>query len=85
MDDASVDGDLNVVDFRRGLTSEQREKLFAVDSVSSDIICSAQKNFRECKKGLAWGAIEVESPPDACTIYEHKDFGGMYQSDYIVI
>ena len=76
MDDASVDGDLRVVDFRRGLSLEQKEKLILVDTVSSETIATARDAFREATRDVAGGALEVNSTPAFCTIYEHKDFDG---------
>ncbi len=78
MSDEDVDGDLNVVDFRRGLTPEQQEKIVPVDIVPSETIAAAQKSF---KLHHPESHIEFQAPesvPEPCTIYEHKDFDGTY-------
>jgi alkylated DNA repair protein alkB homolog 1 len=79
MDDASVDGDLNVVDFRRGLDPEQREKIVPVDVVSSEVIAAAQKAFKSCCQLGNGEAVDLSFAPEACTIYEHKDFDGQWK------
>jgi alkylated DNA repair protein alkB family protein 1 len=74
MDDASVDKDLEVVDFRRGLTQAQKDKIIQVDYVSSEVIAAAQKAFKNYGQTPNADTTEPEALPDACTIYEHKDF-----------
>lgn len=76
LDDASVDGDLEVVDFRRGLTSEQKERITPVGSVSSEVIGKAQKGFKASHQAIPVTSQEPDSTPESCTIYEHKDFDG---------
>lgn len=76
MDDASVDNDLEIVDFRRGLTPTQKERIVPVDTVSSELIDAARKTFR-CSAQETDGTIEaLQAMPDACTVYEYKDFDG---------
>lgn len=76
MSDAAVDQDLDVVDFRRGLTDVQKQRIVPVDAVKSDLIASAQKAFRTAGGKRAEDGVEVEIEPEACTIYEHQDFPG---------
>jgi alkylated DNA repair protein alkB homolog 1 len=78
MDDESVDEDLSVVDFRRGLTFEQKEKIVPVDIVCSEIISSARKAFESCNGDAA--SLESDHIPEACTIYGHRDFDGQFTS-----
>lgn len=77
MDDAAVDQDLDIVDFSRGLTDAQKEKIVAVDSVSSELIASAHKAFKDYGKEAADDAEDAGTLPTPCTIYEHKDFPGL--------
>ncbi|KAJ5035128.1 uncharacterized protein L3040_008388 [Drepanopeziza brunnea f. sp. 'multigermtubi'] len=80
MDDAAVDGDLDVVDFQRGLTEAQREKLVPVDTVPSELIAAARKAFRgACREENAGPVADemADADPAPCTIYEHKDFPGL--------
>ena len=76
MDDASVDSDFEIVDFSRGLTSVQKERIFPVDAVSSELIDSARKAFDNFQKSANEEVDDTEEKADACTIYEHKDFDG---------
>jgi hypothetical protein len=77
MDDASVDGDMDVVDFRRGLTAEQQERIVPVDKVSSETIAAARKAFMETSSCRELGKFpEIDKLPPSCTVYEHKDFDG---------
>jgi alkylated DNA repair protein alkB homolog 1 len=80
MDDIAIDTDLNVVDFTRGLSGSQKERIVPVEEISSELITSAMKAFKaqnrveseEVKDG-----DEDENPvPKPCTVYEHKDFPG---------
>ncbi|PBP15576.1 Clavaminate synthase-like protein [Diplocarpon rosae] len=75
MDDAAVDQDLDVVDFERGLTDAQREKLCPVDSVPSELIASARAAFTS--SGQHTMDETLMSDPTPCTIYEHRDFPGL--------
>ncbi|TVY41169.1 Alpha-ketoglutarate-dependent dioxygenase [Lachnellula occidentalis] len=77
MSDADVDQDLEVVDFRRGLTDVQKQRIVPVDDVKSDLIASAQKGFSTSSEKGAEDGVEVENEPEACTIYEHQDFPGL--------
>jgi hypothetical protein len=65
------------VDFRRGLSEAQKERIIHVETVSSEAISFAYKTFSgrgvasECGKGTTLGVA-----PSACSVYEHKDFDG---------
>jgi alkylated DNA repair protein alkB family protein 1 len=73
-DNISIDTDLNIVDFRRGLTPAQERSIVPVDTVSSEIIAEAEKAFKSTN-GEELG--DIKASPPSCTIYEHKDFPGM--------
>ena len=73
VEDSALDQDLDVVDFRRGLTNAQKERIVPVASVPSELIDAAQKAFKAEDKD---GKPEVGNVPEACTSYEHKDFTG---------
>jgi alkylated DNA repair protein alkB family protein 1 len=80
MEDVAVDADLEVLDFARGLTDVQKERLVAVDTVSSELIKSAWKEFkREGKQDIVDNG-DSQKLPESCTIYEHKDFPGTIPS-----
>ncbi|KAI9641693.1 hypothetical protein NHQ30_009549 [Ciborinia camelliae] len=68
MSDAAVNDDLEIVDFNRGLTPEQQEKMSPVGIVPSELIAQAQKEF------MNTGAEYDSGYPEACTIYEHSGF-----------
>lgn len=74
LDNASIDADINIVDFRRGLSPEQQERILPVDTVSSQVIVAAERAFR-----VANGEHRAvkDTAPASCTIYEHKDFQGI--------
>jgi hypothetical protein len=76
MSDAAVDHDLEVVDFKRGLTEAQKDRIVPVETVKSDLIASAQKAFRNFGGLGEANHLDLEKEPEACTIYEHQDFPG---------
>lgn len=73
LDNALIDADVDIVDFRRGLTPEQQERIVPVDTVSAETLVAAERAFRTAHG--ADGAVKDAVPP--CTIYEHKDFQGI--------
>ncbi len=77
MDDTAVDLDLDVVDFTRGLTDAQMEKLVPVGSVPSGLIETAQKAYRRHGKNDSEDIPRSGPLPTSCTVYEHTDFPGM--------
>ncbi|RDL41671.1 Clavaminate synthase-like protein [Venustampulla echinocandica] len=77
MTDAAVDEDLEIVDFHRGLTSVQMEKLVQVDTIPSELIAKAQKNFQTCEGEISDNGLVTEHKPETCTVYEHRDFPGL--------
>jgi hypothetical protein len=76
MVDPEVDEDLEVVDFRRGLTEAQKESIVAVDTVPSSLIDSARKAFEDYGQAENGQSQNSETMPEPCTTYEHKDFDG---------
>src|ERR1700712_4355568 len=76
-DNASIDVDLDIVDFRRGLTSEQEKRIVPVDTVASEVIVEAEMAFRSTNEDDLGDRV-TKSPP-SCTIYEHMDFPGTYE------
>ncbi|OWP00695.1 hypothetical protein B2J93_1080 [Marssonina coronariae] len=75
MDDAAVDQDLDIVDFERGLTEAQKEKLSRVGIVPSEVISSARAAFKPSGQESEDRTLECDSAPG--TIYEHRDFPGL--------
>lgn len=75
-DNASVDTDLNIVDFRRGLTPEQTKSIVPVATITSETIIAAERAFRSTN-GVDLVGGDTRILP-SCTIYEHKDFPGSY-------
>lgn len=76
MDDAAVDADLDIVDFNRGLTDAQREKLVSVGTVEAELIARAQKAYKFYGEDSMEEASDSGPLPTPCTVYEHKDFPG---------
>jgi alkylated DNA repair protein alkB family protein 1 len=74
MSNGSIDKDLNVVDFRRGLTDHQNARILPVDKVESAVIKAAAAAFRNAAGLVSEEGGDVDPP--ACTIYEHKEFPG---------
>jgi alkylated DNA repair protein alkB family protein 1 len=74
MSNGSVDSDLSVVDFKRGLTEQQKRRILPVDRFESALIQDALIAFKQAN-GFASEERASDGPP-ACTIYEHKDFPG---------
>jgi hypothetical protein len=73
IDDAALATDMNIVDFNRGLTEEQKERIIPAGTISSAVIGAAQKAFLGQKNDEDSSTV---SAPKECTIYEHKDFAG---------
>ncbi len=76
MDDASIAEDLEVVDFDRGLTKQQQELIIPVDAVPSELIGTARDKFMN--HWPSYSSAPRDSTPKSCTVYEHKDFPGMW-------
>lgn len=79
LDNGSIETDVHIVDFRRGLTAEQQERIVPVDTVTSEVIVEAEKAFRTANGDNR--DIEDAVPP-SCTIYEHKDFPGTQKRSF---
>ncbi|KAF2491249.1 hypothetical protein BU16DRAFT_566161 [Lophium mytilinum] len=77
IDDAAVDGDLDIIDFNRGLTEDQKTQLIHVYTIPSELIASAEKAFKNHGKISNGDIVEAEVLPPACTVYEHKEFPGL--------
>lgn len=75
MTDPAVDDDLEVVDFKRGLTDAQKQRIVPVDTISSDLIDEARKSFEKGHTGTN-KLPQVKTKPEACTVFEHQDFPG---------
>jgi alkylated DNA repair protein alkB family protein 1 len=78
MSDAAVDQDLEVVDFKRGLTDVQKDRIDPVDMVKSELIASAQEAFRISSGKGEEDEVGLETEPEPCTVYEHQDFPGQF-------
>lgn len=82
MEDSAIENDPAILDFNRGLSEEQKENLLVVGSVASEVIVEAQKTFRVSERG-AEPEEEEANVPDACTVYEHKDFPGTFMDNHV--
>jgi alkylated DNA repair protein alkB family protein 1 len=78
MDDAAIDNDLYVVDFTRGLSESQKERIVPVEEISSELITSAMKAFKAQNRadGEEVRGGDEDPVPSPCTVYEHMDFPG---------
>jgi alkylated DNA repair protein alkB family protein 1 len=76
MSDAAVDDDVQVVDFKRGLTDAQKERIILIDTLPSDVIAKAQKAFGGMGEKDLFRDGETFESPAPCTVYEHQDFPG---------
>ena len=72
MSDADVDKNLEVVDFKRGRTKDQLEKLHSTEEVSAEAIEVASREFLGIEKDRDYPYTQVKP----CTIYTHVDFPG---------
>jgi hypothetical protein len=82
MDDAAIDNDLRVVDFTRGLSGSQKERIVPVEEISSELVVEAARAFKaqnvvEGEEGVEGKGEDDDHAPSPCTVYEHKDFPGM--------
>lgn len=78
MNDADVDNDVDIVDFKRGLSDVQKAKLVPVATVPSETIAAAGMAFKrsgQMENSDSKGLLDVPNP---CTVYEHKEFNGQY-------
>lgn len=75
-----IDKDLEIVDFRRGLSDTQKAKIVPVATITSETIAAAGMAFI----GYAQNAgVEPRGPlngPSPCTVYEHSEFNGQFLS-----
>jgi alkylated DNA repair protein alkB family protein 1 len=80
MDDVAIDSDLAVVDFTRGLSGSQKERIVPVGEISSELIISAMRAFkaqnRAAGEEVKVGDEDENLDPNPCTVYEHTDFPG---------
>lgn len=76
MENSAVDEDLEIVDFRRGLSDIQKQKIVPVATVPSEMIAAAGKVFKSYGQSQEGESLGLNNVPDACTVYEHKDFNG---------
>jgi hypothetical protein len=83
MDDAAVNNDLSIVDFRRGLSEEQEKIIVPVDRIEGYLIVEAQMAFRvshQKQRGEIASKIDEVGSEDKIqdrVIYEHLDFPGL--------
>ncbi|CZT12126.1 related to alkylated dna repair protein alkb homolog [Rhynchosporium agropyri] len=75
--DHEVDKDLDIIDFRRGLTEVQKGKLVQIGVVQSELIAKAQYAYKFHGKENPQGLPNSDPLPNPCTIYEHQDFPGL--------
>jgi alkylated DNA repair protein alkB family protein 1 len=82
MEDVAIDTDLNVVDFTRGLSVNQKERIVPVEEISSELIVSAMKAFKAQNRadGEEAKGGDENFAANPCTVYEHKDFPGTLSS-----
>ena len=76
MDDAAIGQDFEVVDFTRGLTGKQKERIVPVDIIPAELIASAQTTFRLRHNPSSVSKPDTDRAIRPCIIYEHKDFPG---------
>jgi hypothetical protein len=69
---AELDLDEKVIDFRRGLTAQQKSALRHVGTMSATQVGKACRAYKE---GYLGSAVDIENVQDV-TIYEHTDFPG---------
>ncbi|KAG9231352.1 hypothetical protein BJ875DRAFT_122793 [Amylocarpus encephaloides] len=77
MTDDAVDEDLDIVDFRRGLTDEQKERIVPVAMIPCELIQEAQEAFKEMTETGPVIDDASGQKPEACTVYEHQGFPGL--------
>lgn len=76
MSDAEVDADLEIIDFQRGLSPAQKEKVRPVRTVSKEVISAAQRAFKFHGREDTGTREDEFSQIQDCTVYEHVDFDG---------
>ncbi|KAL1311826.1 hypothetical protein AAFC00_001902 [Neodothiora populina] len=79
---ADLDNDPDVVDFGRGLSPAQAEKIHVVKTVSSETIAEAGRAFKYFGQDGSGDEGEGErwlddERPKACNVYEFDDFPGL--------
>jgi hypothetical protein len=83
LEDSALDKDLEIVDFKRGLSDIQKKKIVPVEIIPASLIAQAQELFTgstyqdpiQERRGADSTPI-----PEQCTVYEHKDFVGQYRT-----
>ena len=77
MSDADVNSDLDVIDFSRGLSPEQRSKVQIVESVATHIMEAASREFLQSEYDDEEEHEEsLDSESSVCSVYSHADFPG---------
>jgi alkylated DNA repair protein alkB family protein 1 len=82
MESAAINTDPEIIDFKRGLTEEQKERIVPVETVPSELMASAAETFRRQRTSSSGEIWEPKSAPPASTVYEHKDFPGQLLNDH---
>lgn len=72
---AALDLDEDVVDFRRGLTAQQRNVLKPLDNIPSTVVADACKVYKQSYFGQQ-DDVRLEENAGEVTIYEHAEFPG---------
>ncbi|RQM07467.1 hypothetical protein DH86_00002888, partial [Scytalidium sp. 3C] len=82
MSDAEVDADLEIIDFQRGLSPAQKEKVRPVRTVSKEVISAAQRAFKFHGREDTGTREDEFSQIQDCTVYEHVDFDVQYPTSF---
>jgi alkylated DNA repair protein alkB family protein 1 len=76
MNDSDIDNDVDIVDFKRGLSDVQKAKIVPVATVPSETIAAAGMTFKYSGQKVDSDPEELLDAPNPCTVYEHKEFNG---------
>jgi alkylated DNA repair protein alkB homolog 1 len=82
MNDSKIVEDLEIVDFRRGLSEAQRAKIVPVATIPSQTIAAAAMAFKSHPRNLDKKPRELLNVPKHCTVYEYRGFNGKFSPSH---
>jgi alkylated DNA repair protein alkB family protein 1 len=82
MNGSQVDEDLEIVDFRRGLSETQRAEIVPVATIPSRSIATATMAFKSYPQNLDEEPGELLNVPNPCTVYKHRKFNGKFSPSH---
>jgi alkylated DNA repair protein alkB family protein 1 len=78
MNGSDIDKDVEIIDFKRGLSDSQKARFIVVDTIPSETVAAAGMTFKSHGQDMGREPQQLVEVPSPCTIYEHKEFNGTF-------